>query len=206
MEIVIASSNVHKVREIRAMLKTLRKFDIYSLHDFPDYQPPEFNVETFEDLAIQKAVHAAQSIKKLTIADASGLVVPALNGLPGIHSSRYAHKTASDKENRQKLLFDMKNFQEADRYAYLECCLALASPQGLLKSAKGVSEGVVIDQERGSNGYGYDSIFLKHDYSKTFAELEEDTKIRISHRRKAFDKILLTLENISEDALLYRRV
>jgi len=206
MEIVIASTNVHKVREIRAMLKALRRFDIYSLHDFPDYQVPEFNAETFEDLAIQKATHAAKAIKKLTISDASGIVVPALNGLPGIHSSRYAHKTASDKENRHKLLHDMKGLQEADRYAYLFCCRVLASPDGLIKSAKGVSEGIVIHQERGSNGYGYDSIFLKHDYSKTFAELEEDTKNRISHRRKAFDKILLTLENISEDALLHRRV
>ena len=194
MELIIASKNIHKVRELRAMLKPLRKFDIYSLHDFPHYNPPSFSEDTFEKQAIAKAVHAAEHLNKCTLSEASGLVVPALKGLPGLLSDVYAGTQASDKEHRFKLLKEMENLLETERFAYLECCLAIASKEGFLKSAKGVSEGLITLQERGSNGHSYDSIFLKHDYSKTFAELEEETKNRISHRRRAFDKILLALE------------
>jgi len=206
MELIIASTNVHKIREFRAMFKTLRNFDVLSLHDFPHYIPLEEVGDSFEEIAGKKAVHAAAQLGKLVLADDSGLVVPSLNGAPGVFSARFAGQDATDKENRLKLLNEMKNLQEADRYAYLECSIALAAPNGLKKCVKGICEGVILPGERGSNGFGYDSIFLKHDYSKTFAELEEDIKNRISHRRKAFDKMLLTLETLPEDALLHRRV
>lgn len=206
MQLVIASTNMHKIREFRAMLKALRKFDILSLHDFPHYVPAEEVGDSFEEIASKKALHAAAALGKIVLADDSGLVVPALGGAPGIYSARYAGVDATDKENRLKLLAEMEDLQETDRYAYLECCLALATPDSLKKCAKGTCEGIILTQERGSNGFGYDSIFLKHDYSKTFAELEEDTKNRISHRRKAFDKMQLTLEALTEDALLHRRV
>lgn len=206
MQLVIASTNIHKIREFRAMLKALRKFDLLSLHDFPHYVPAEEIDESFEEIASKKALHAAAALGKLVLADDSGLVVPALNGAPGVLSARYAGVDATDKENRLKLLAEMKDLQETERFAYLECCLALAAPEGLLKCAKGICEGIILTQERGSNGFGYDSLFLKHDYSKTFAELGEVTKNRISHRRKALDKMQLTLEALSEDALLHRRV
>ena len=206
MEIVIASTNMHKIREFRAMLKALRNFDVLSLHDFPQYVPLEEVGDTFEEIASKKAIHAATTLKKLVLADDSGLVVPALSGAPGVYSARYAGNEATDKENRLKLLADTQHLLEADRFAYLECCLALASPDGLKRCVKGICEGIILTKERGNNGFGYDSIFLKHDYSKTFAELEEDTKNRISHRRKAFDKMQITLDTLPEDALLYRRV
>lgn len=207
MEIVIASTNIHKIREYRAMLKALRFFDVLSLNDFPHYQPLEEVGESFEEIALKKATHAADTLGKLVLSDDSGLVVPALGGAPGIFSARYAGENASDKENRLKLLKEMSKLQQdTERYAYLECCIAIAFPHGLKKTVKGVCEGMILTQERGSNGFGYDSLFLKHDYSKTFAELDEETKNRISHRRKAFDKLKLTLENLKEDALLHRRV
>jgi len=206
MEIVIASTNIHKIREYRAMLKSLRSFDVMSLHDFPTYVPEEEIGASFEEIASKKALHAAKNIGKLVLADDSGLVVPALGGAPGIYSARFAGVDATDKENRVKLLSEMKDLQEADRFAYLECSIALATPEGKVKSVKAISEGIILTDERGSNGFGYDSVFLKHDYSKTYAELEEETKNRISHRRKAFDKIKLTLETLVEDAILYRRV
>jgi XTP/dITP diphosphohydrolase len=200
MELVIASRNIHKIREFRSILKKAISFDLLSLIDFPQYTPPPETGATFEENAILKAAHAAQHLKKWVIADDSGLVVPALNGEPGVHSRRYAGDNATDKENRQKLLAKMAHIQEPHRQAYYECWIALASPDGLKKTAKGISEGMIIEKERGNFGFGYDALFVKHEYGKTFAELGEEIKNRISHRRKALDKILPVLEAILEDA------
>ncbi|MBS0653694.1 MAG: RdgB/HAM1 family non-canonical purine NTP pyrophosphatase [Verrucomicrobia bacterium] len=197
MELVIGSRNVHKIREFRAILKPLVKFDLLSLIDFPQYNSPEETGSTFEENAILKAVHAASELQRWVIADDSGIVIPALNGAPGVYSRRYAGENASDKENRVKLLKEMSHLDEACRHGYFECWIALASPQGLKKCAKGVSEGMITQEEKGSLGFGYDPIFIKHEYGKTFAELEEDIKNRISHRRKALDKILPALESLS---------
>jgi len=194
MKLVIASRNVHKIREFRAMLKGLRHLDIYSLIDFPQYQPLPETGKTFEENAVQKALHAAGSLGLWALADDSGLVIPALGGAPGIYSARYAGESASDKENRKKLLNEMRPFKDQERAAYFECCLALASPQELKKSVCSSCEGTITEEEKGRSGFGYDPVFQKHEYSKTFAELEEEVKNRISHRRKAMDKILLLLE------------
>lgn len=195
MKFIIASRNVHKIREIRAMLKGKKDWDVFSLIDFPNYQQPEETGKTFEENAILKATHAAKALDAKVIADDSGLVIPALGGAPGIHSARYAGDNATDKDNRKKLLEEMKNFKEHDRDGYYECCMAVANPDGLEYKASARCEGKIIEKERGGQGFGYDSIFQKHDYSKTFAEIEEELKNRISHRRKAIEKILLALEN-----------
>lgn len=194
MKLVIASRNVHKIRECRAILKKLAAFDILSLLDFPHYTPPPEAGFTFEENAIQKAVHAAQHLNCWTLADDSGLVVPSLAGRPGVFSARYAGDHATDAENRHKLLKEMIHLENPDRVAYFECSLAIATPDGLKKCIQASCEGSIIREERGSQGFGYDPIFIKHEYSKTFAELDEETKNRISHRRKALDKILLSLQ------------
>lgn len=200
MELVIASRNVHKIREFRAMLKKMGSFDLLSLIDFPNYIAPAETAASFEENAILKAEHAAASLNRWVLADDSGLVVPALQGAPGVHSRRYAGDQATDKENRQKLLKEMRLIHDADRQGYFECWVAIASPQGVKKTAKGISEGMILDEERGSFGFGYDAIFVKHEYGKTFAELEEETKNRISHRRKALDKLLPLLESVLQDS------
>lgn len=206
MQLIIASTNVHKVREYRAMLKSLCSFDVFSLIDFPHFTPQEERGETFEEIATQKALMAAKALGKLVLADDSGLVVPALGGSPGIFSARYAGIEASDKDNRKKLLSEMKDLDETQRHAYLECCIVIAGPDGIKKISKGICEGSIVSDERGSAGFGYDSVFMKHDYSKTFAELDEEIKNRISHRRKAFDKLKTTFETLVEEALSHRRI
>ncbi len=210
MELVIASRNMHKIREFRAILKKLGNFDLLTLIDFPSYAPLPETGATFEENAILKAVHAAKTLNHWTIADDSGLVIPALNGAPGVNSRRYAHENATDKENRQKLLKEMSHLQDLNRQGYFECWVALASPDGLIKAVKGVSEGMIVDKEKGSFGFGYDAIFVKHEYGKTFAELDEDTKNRISHRRKALDRLLphlkLILQDNTPDAIPRRRL
>jgi XTP/dITP diphosphohydrolase len=201
---VIGSHNVHKIREFRAILKKQGLFDLLSLIDFPEYSSPEETGSTFEENAILKAKHAALSLKRWVLADDSGLVVPALQGEPGVHSRRFAGPDATDKDNRRKLLKEMNLLQDSCRQAYFECVLAFASPEGVVKTVKGVVEGVILEEERGSFGFGYDSLFLKHEYGKTFAELDEETKNRISHRRKALDRLLPTLESVAAEHALPR--
>src|SRR3989339_1287809 len=202
MEIVIASTNMHKIREYRSLLKAFKHLDVLSLLDFPSYTPLDETGDTFEEIVTSKAIHAAESLNKWVLADDSGLVVPALQGSPGIKSARYAGENATDRENCKKLLQEMRTLQESGRFAYFECWIAIASPEGLQKVEKGTCEGCVIEEERGRHGFGYDTLFRKHEYSKTFAELDEAIKNRISHRRKAFDRISLFLESLKENALL----
>lgn len=193
MQLVLATTNVHKIREFRSMLKNIKNLDLLSLRDFPNYLPPRETGDCFEENAKLKASHAADQLQLTALADDSGLVVPALQGAPGVFSARYAGLDATDRENRKKLLLSMIHLQEELRDAYFECWIAIASPSGILKIEKGVCEGRIVEKEHGSNGFGYDSIFRKHEYSKTLAELHEDIKNRISHRRKALDKVISVL-------------
>jgi XTP/dITP diphosphohydrolase len=196
VELVIATTNTHKIREFKSILKVHEKIDLRSLRDFPHYSPPEETGATFQENASLKALHAAKTLKRWVLADDSGLVVPTLGGLPGIQSARFAGKDGTDADNRKKLLELMQNLMQDDRHAFYECCLALASPAGVQKYVHGLVEGTLLTQERGGGGFGYDPLFVKEGYRKTFAELEEAIKNRISHRRKAIDKLLPSLNSL----------
>jgi len=200
MELVLASSNVHKIRELREMLKSykrLQHLDILSLLNFPDYKAPPEDGATFKENVEIKALDAAKKLGQWVIADDSGLVIPALQGAPGVYSARYAGEEATDAENRQKLLKQMQGLQDIQRTGYFECWLSLASPEGIKKTVSGTCEGLILEEEKGRNGFGYDPLFIKHDYDKTFSELDEQTKNKISHRRKALEKLLPTLEALN---------
>lgn len=194
MKLLLASKNVHKIREFRQMFKSLKGLDLYSLMDFPNYVPPEETGTTFEENAILKAVDAASKLNMLAIGDDSGLVVPALKDMPGVKSRRFASDDPTDQENRTKLLEMMENLNGDDRFAYFECAIAFANPEGLIKTVNGRAEGYITQEEKGRSGFGYDSLFIKHDYDRTFAELDETNKNKVSHRRKAFEKLLLLIE------------
>lgn len=202
MDIILATQNLHKVREYRGMLEKLEKFkdlEIISLHDLNDYTPPEETGETFQENALLKAQHASFFFNKWALADDSGLVIPSLNGAPGVYSARYAGKGSSDSENRKKLMEKIKNINNDSRMAYFECCIAISAPDGFHKCVRGTCEGTILDVEKGNNGFGYDPIFVKSGYKKTFAQLDETIKNKVSHRRKALDQILLLLENLLEN-------
>lgn len=177
------------------MLKSVASLDIRTLNDFPEYKAPEEKGATFEENALLKATHAAKALNKWVLADDSGLCVVSLKGAPGIHSARYAGASATDKDNRKKLLEALKGKQGLERSAYFECCLVLASPKDEVKVFKGTCEGFIANEECGKNGFGYDPLFIKYDYNQTFAELDESTKNRVSHRRKAVDKFMSFLES-----------
>jgi len=176
------------------MLKAHPHIVLYSLHDFPDYKPPPEDGETFLENASIKALHASKALGKSVLADDSGLVVPALKGAPGVFSARFSREGATDAGNRKKLLEEMQSFDGEMRSAYFECCLVLANKEKVLKSVTGTCEGSLLKEERGGQGCGYDSLFLKEGYNQTFSEIQEDLKNRVSHRRKALDKMMLFLE------------
>lgn len=198
MEILLASHNFHKIHELRDMFRSLTHLEVISLHQFTHYVAPEETGLTFKENAILKAEHAAKHLNHWVLADDSGLVVPALRGDPGVHSKRYAGIQATDAENRKKLLEEMKHLDNQERTAYFECCLALANPTGLKKCVEGICEGRIATKPRGRYGFGYESLFIKNDYEKTFAELNETVKNRISHRRKAFERLLAFLEMLKD--------
>jgi len=197
IKLVIATTNLHKIREIRAVLRPLLPFDFLTLCDFPDYKPPREEGATFKENAFLKAAHAAAMLQEWVLADDSGLVVPALDNHPGVRSARYAGEGSTDKDNRLKLLQELEKIDESERVGYYMCALALASRSGVHKQVEGIVEGRLITKPRGGSGFGYDSLFQKYDYRKTFAELDEETKNRISHRRKALDKLISTLKLIA---------
>ena len=202
LQIVLASGNLHKVREFKGMLRmfpSMKGLDVLSLKDFPQYTAPPETGSTFKENCLLKGEHAAKTLGKLVLADDSGLVVPALGGHPGVDSAYYAGKSATDKDNRQKLLKEMKNLHGNGRDAYFECYLALVSPERILKETSAVCEGSIIEEEKGGSGFGYDPLFLKHDYRKTFAELDETVKNQVSHRRKALEKLIPYLEQLLKE-------
>jgi XTP/dITP diphosphohydrolase len=194
MQILLATANLHKIREFKDMFKSLTHLELINLHQFGHYVGPEETGQTFKENAILKAEHAAKYFNKLVLADDSGLVVPALGGKPGVRSRRYAGPEATDLENRLKLLEAMDHLSAQERTAYYDCCLALANREGLIKCVESICEGYIAKEPKGRHGFGYDPVFIKNGYEKTFGELDEAIKNRISHRRKAFDRLLNYLE------------
>ncbi|SCA58756.1 Non-canonical purine NTP pyrophosphatase [Chlamydiales bacterium SCGC AB-751-O23] len=202
MEIIFASKNNHKVREIKEMIQESFDFPVLSLSVDPKYVQPEETGSTFEENALIKARDAHKHFKdSIVLADDSGLVVPSLKGQPGVYSARYAGENKSDAKNREKLLKEMKDLTGSQRQAYFQCVIVMILPDGEELFFNGISEGSILTQEKGCNGFGYDALFIKHDYDKSFAELNENVKNKISHRRKALNLALLHLEKKHKNLL-----
>lgn len=186
-DIVISTGNAHKLEEIGAILKDL-DYNIHSLKDVNlDNLEIEENGKTFEHNALIKARTVAKLTNMITIADDSGLEVDAIGKKPGIYSSRYAGENATDAENREKLLKALKNTAASHRTARFVCCIAVVFPDGKEFVVRGTCEGTIAFEEKGYNGFGYDSLFIVDNYNKTFAELPSSIKNAISHRAKALE-------------------
>ncbi|HWR74658.1 MAG TPA: non-canonical purine NTP pyrophosphatase, partial [Bacteroidales bacterium] len=124
------------------------------------------------------------------IADDSGLEVVILGGRPGVHSARFAGECARDEDNNRKLLEEMAGIPLKDRTARFVCCIALSLPDGTCQTFEGVLSGLILEQPRGENGFGYDPLFLVKEYGKSMAELDLSVKNRISHRACALRNCL----------------
>ncbi len=141
-------------------------------------------------------VERPANIDLLVLADDSGLEVEALKGAPGVLSARYAGKHGDDAANNRLLLKNLKGVPAEKRKARFVCEIALSSPEGILVTVRGTVEGLIIDQPRGSSGFGYDPLFLYPPSGKTFGELGDEEKNKISHRSNALSKLKVELEKI----------
>jgi XTP/dITP diphosphohydrolase len=197
MPLVLATRNKGKIRELTELLAEY-PVKLKNLDHFGPLPPVREDGRTFEENAYKKAFETASALGLPALADDSGLVVEALQGLPGVHSSRYAGDGATDEKNNRKLLFEMRG--KTNRKAAFVCVLAIAVPTGPALIYEGRAEGLILEEPRGEGGFGYDPLFYYPPLNRTFAELAPEEKNRVSHRGKAlqelrreFDKVLLWL-------------
>lgn len=190
VELVIATSNWGKAKEIKEALRDLN-LEIKTLKDFPFIFPPEETGKTFLENALLKARYYAEKLKRICLADDSGLEVEILNGAPGIYSSRFAGEEGNDEKNIKKLLSLLKDVPLEKRKARFVCLMVVVTPKGDYIKAEGIWEGLIGFEPRGIFGFGYDPIFLvpEYNYQKTAAELPLEIKNKFSHRGKALAKI-----------------
>ena len=196
--LVVATKNTGKLIEIELLLKNY-PVNLKSLSDFGPIPPVAEDGDTFDDNAYQKAAFTARVLGLPALADDSGLVVPALGGLPGVHSARYGGDGLTDAQRCELLLQNLKG--KADRRAYFSCVISIATPTGAALTYEARCEGLVAEAAVGANGFGYDPIFYYPPLKKTFAEMTLQEKSRVSHRGNAmqelqheFAKVLLWLQ------------
>jgi XTP/dITP diphosphohydrolase len=203
MQIVLATNNKHKIEEIKDILSD-PEFEILTLNDFPDFPKIEETGQTLEENAILKAkaiyrfaslttsrfasLTTSQFTHLVSLADDSGLEVDSLNGAPGVFSSRFAGEHCSYKDNNVKLLSLMENIPWEKKGATFVCVVAIAKDLNNIKIVRGEVRGIIAHEEKGENGFGYDSVFYLPELGKTFAQLSFEEKNKRSHRAKAFKK------------------
>ena len=192
IRLLLATSNPGKRDEYRAMAEG-KPVQIDLLPDFSSLPPFDESAPTFAENAAGKALHYSRLTDETVLADDSGLVVPALGGAPGVHSSRYAGPGASDADRFRKLLREMRGKKGEDRKAHFVCVIAVARRGLALSVVSALVEGVLLEEPRGSGGFGYDPIFYFPALGKTFAELSRQEKNRHSHRGIAFQRLLASL-------------
>lgn len=192
-KIIFASRNEGKVKEIRHILNGINA-EILSLNDAGFTGEIHETGETFEENAKIKAEIIFNAYKLPTIADDSGIVAMQLGNEPGVYSARYAGENANDEENNNKLLDRLKSFPEPHKAKFI--CAAVCYFGADFIVVKGEVEGIIINQPRGTNGFGYDPLFLPDGFDQTSAELPPEIKNKISHRYKAFSQLKKYLTEI----------
>jgi len=193
MQLIVATRNAHKTREIQRILGPA--FTVSDLSAHPEIPDIRETGKSLEENAMLKAVGASRHLPGLIVADDSGLEVDALGGAPGIFSARYAGENASDKQNIDRLLSELARIkaEETKRSARFRCVIALVRQGKLLGTFEGIVEGTIVDRARGLHGFGYDPIFVPRGFEETFAELPAEVKDTVSHRAKAIRRLTAKL-------------
>lgn len=186
--IVLATKNKGKIREMRELLAQMN-IEVLSLSDFPPVNDAEENGATFAENAMLKARYYYAHTGIPCLADDSGLEVDALGGRPGVYSARYSGEDASDASNNAKVLQEMAGVEEEKRTARFRCAMALVG-DGIELTTGGTCEGILLAEERGSGGFGYDPLFYVPAFDRTLAEMSSEDKNSISHRGSAVRKMV----------------
>jgi len=192
-KIVLATHNIHKARELRTLLDDL-DVDVLTLDEISAEIVLIEEGNTFEANAFQKALIVHNHTKLLSLADDSGLEVFYLNGRPGVFSARYAGAGATDEMNNRKLLEEMRSVAPRRRRAQFRSVLALVGNR-MEETTEGICPGTLGETPRGTNGFGYDPIFIPDGFTKTYAELTAEEKNLISHRARSFAKMIKVLRS-----------
>ena len=192
MKLIIASNNAHKLTEMKAILAPFFD-DVQSMREAGIEHETVEDGETFMENAVKKARELAEISGCCAIADDSGLCVDALDGAPGVYSARYSGVHGDDKANNRKLLKELEGTN--DRGAHYTCAIALVWPDGRLLTAEDYLYGEIAHDERGSNGFGYDPLFLLPERGLRTAEISPEEKNRISHRGKALRQLVEKLKS-----------
>jgi XTP/dITP diphosphohydrolase len=196
--IVLGSRNQKKIAEIGELLAPYR-IPVLGVDQFPELADVVEDGDSFAANAEKKARETAIATQRWVIAEDSGLCVDALQGAPGIYSARYAGQQGADAANNEKLLAELAAVPQGQRTAYYVCHAVLADPTGVIcASAEGRCCGRILTEYQGNNGFGYDPLFLVPEYHQTFGELAAVVKRHISHRAKAFERLLPQIVRIFE--------
>ncbi len=189
-KLLIASGNKDKIKEIKELLSDL-PLQLLTKDDFSDFPDVIEDKDTIEGNAKKKATEIAKKYNLLSLADDTGFFVKALNGKPGVYAARYAGEHCSYQDNRNKILKEMKGIDE--REAYFETVAVLADREKIIAVTSGRVYGEISREEKGIKGFGYDSIFIVKNVGKTYAEMSEKEKNKISHRALALQKMKIEL-------------
>ncbi|HOQ83608.1 MAG TPA: RdgB/HAM1 family non-canonical purine NTP pyrophosphatase [Candidatus Syntrophosphaera thermopropionivorans] len=195
--LLLASHNQDKAKELKALLSGMN-IQLLTLNDFPNIVPTIEDQDTISANAMKKAFEASLKTGLVSLADDTGLFIKALNDKPGVYSARFAGEHCSYKDNRMKVLKLMEGI--TNRYAEFRTCVALSAPDGIISFKIGILEGNITTEERGSNGFGYDSIFMPLSFNKTYAEMTDTEKNSISHRAKAIEAIIPIIKELIESS------
>ncbi len=196
LTIVLATHNPGKVREFAALLADL-PIQLKSRIDFPEIGPLSEEGETYAANAMSKALAVARATGRVALADDSGLEVDALEGAPGVHSSRWLGDQATDTDRNAAVLARLRNVPPVRRTARFRAVVAVASPDLTVRTFEGIVEGRIADRPAGGHGFGYDPIFLVPEYGRTMAELGAKIKDTISHRARAVQSARAYLATLS---------
>jgi XTP/dITP diphosphohydrolase len=193
-KLYLASSNSGKLKEFSVIAGEIHStIELALLSGFSQLAPFPEDAPTFAENAVGKALHASAISPEVVCADDSGLVVPALGGEPGVRSARYAGPTATDAQNIAKLLAALAGKKNEARAAHFVCVLATAKKGNALAVISNRVDGFILETPRGSGGFGYDPVFYFPALKKSFAELSSAEKNLLSHRGKAFRRLLEVL-------------
>lgn len=189
-EIIIATGNVNKLKEFKEILGD--DYNVLSLKDVGVDVDIVEDADTFYGNALKKAKEISKITGKVVLADDSGLIVDALDGAPGVYSARYSGENATDVSNRKKLLEELNGIE--NRVARFHASIVVYYPNGKIIHAEGNTEGRILLEETGNNGFGYDNLFYSNDLGMSFGLASSEDKNRISHRGRAIKKLAQILK------------
>lgn len=197
--LVVASNNQHKIEEIKAMLSKYN-ISVISLKEAALDIDVEEDGSTFMENAYKKAFEISKILKEdMILADDSGLMVDALGGAPGIYSARFSGEHGNYKKNNEKLKALMLGKPKEERKAQFVCAMVLITGKKQIIKVQGEVNGYIIEEEKGHSGFGYDPLFYVPEYGLTFAEMDASLKNKISHRRKALEKLDKEIKGIIQE-------